>query len=348
MKKILTAICFILSVPAFAQELTEAQKAALDAANAANAAKDVPQAVQKPNYWKNSLKVDLGFNQTALVNWAAGGSNNISLAANLDAKADYLRDLISWTNRLQMDFGLMWVKDNRTPFQKTNDRLYLESKWGRRISEASKWNYSASLDFRTQFTDGFDYSKGETDEHGVWHDKRISSIMSPGYLNLALGMEWKPVDWFNMNIAPITGGVIVCTDNGPDGLRAKYGMPKVVIDDQNFFYRPALFQFGAQLKANAKASVNDKFLFETQLVMFYDYLFNYKNPAYCSNFPVRVNWDNKISWSISKLFKIGLDTWLVFDPLVSFAKDASEPASHKVQFKEFLSINFTYTIANAK
>ena len=70
-------------------------------------------------------------------------------------------------------------------------------------------------------------------------------------------------------------------------------------------------------------------------MLFTDYL----NKPFKEN---RVNWDNKISWQAARFFKIALNTWLIYDPRVLI------DGEQKVQFKEFFSINFTYTISNKK
>ncbi|MBO4447183.1 MAG: DUF3078 domain-containing protein, partial [Bacteroidales bacterium] len=220
--------------------------------------------------------------------------------------------------------------------QKSTDRIYLESKFAYKTSKDSKWDYTAGLDFKSQFSNTWGkYVKD--DDSGKWSVSDLkSSIFSPAYLNLALGMQWTPNEWFNINLAPLTGSMVICME---ESLRKTYGMK--LMDDE-LSYHPVLFQFGAQIKANAKAVINDKFTAETQLVLFYDYI---NQPLY-KGFPIRVNWDNKISWNISKLFKIGLSTWLIYDPFISF--EGVEGNFGKVQFKEFLSINFTYSIANKK
>ena len=357
-KVILCTVTATMCIAAAAQDgLTDVQKAVAQAASAANNAPVTTAPAPKPKYWTTSLDVDLGFNQTALVNWAAGGSNTISLAAALDGKACYARDLVTWDNRLQLNYGFMWVQDNKLdPFQKSNDRIYLESIWARTMSEKSKWKYSASFDFRSQFADGFDYSKSEwiQPEGGEGYVSRVktSSFMSPAYINLALGAGWVPCKWFDMSLAPVTGSVTIVTDaSGNYALRAKYGMPSWTEpsgEGTATYYNAALFQIGAQIKANAHVNINDKFTFETQLSLFYDYLFNYKNEKFCKEFPVRTNWDCKLSWKIAKYFKLGLDTWLLFDPLVSFDNDQDPKAvgTHKVQFKEFFTINFAWSIDN--
>jgi len=99
-------------------------------------------------------------------------------------------------------------------------------------------------------------------------------------------------------------------------------------------YGSALFQLGMQVKLNAQADINKVLHLETQLVLFTDYL---QRPFEWN----RVNWDVGISWEAAKFFKIALNTWLVYDPLITI-----DDIQSRVQFKEFLSINFTYTLAS--
>jgi len=66
------------------------------------------------------------------------------------------------------------------------------------------------------------------------------------------------------------------------------------------------------------------------LVLFSDYLDHPQN--------LRVNWDNKIAWQIAKYFKLGFSTWLIYDPIVLI------DGVQRVQFKEFTSFTFTYTL----
>lgn len=312
-----------------AQEPQDVQAAAAAAAAALTQAPKTEAPVEKQSFWKSSIDFSIGFSQTGLWNWAAGGYNTVTLSTSIDAKADYAKDLVGWNNRLQLDYGFLWSADKKNLLQKSTDRIYLESKFAYKTGANSKWNYTASFDFRSQFTNS--YEKYEEDpETGKWKGQLKSGFLSPGYTDLALGMEWKPVHWFNVNIAPLTGGFTIVTN--PE-LRATYGMR---LSDDGVNYNPALFQFGAQIKMNAKVSINDAFNFDTQLVLFTDYL----NCPFREN---RVNWDNKFTWQAARFFKIALNTWLIYDPIVSF-----DGVISKVQFKEFLSISFNYTLANKK
>ena len=357
MKRLLVIMASVafFGFPAFSQD--DAQKAAAEAVAAmleAQAAEETPAV--KPNYWKKSLVYDLGFNQTALTNWAAGGVNNITLSTGLDAKAYYAKDRTTWKNRLQMEYGFIWSEDKSYILQKSNDRIYFESKFSYRISNET-WNWTASYDFRSQFTDSYsnydypekwykdiereqdphmqqemEHMKAEwQEEFDRWRTESIkSTFLSPAYNNIALGAEWKPVPWFDVNISPLTGSVTIVTE---PVLRKKYGMPENPSSVEVYPYYSALFQFGASIKANAKFSINDKFNYETQFVIFTDYL----NHPFVQN---RINWDNKITWQITRFFKVGLSTWLLYDPVVNFGTE--EFPEKRVQFKDYLSFNFTF------
>jgi len=320
--------CIILAAVAvcsvsYAQ--TDVQSAAAAAAAAITQAPQAAPAPEKVSYWKESADFTIGFSQTGLWNWAAGGYNTVTLAANIDAKANYAKGLVGWNNRLQLDYGFLWSADKRNLLQKSTDRIYLESKLALKTSAKSKWNYTASFDFRSQFTNSYD-NYVQDPETGKWDGTLKSGFLSPGYTNLALGMEWAPINWFNMNVAPLTGGFTIVTN---EDLRARYGMK--VKDDGT--YGSALFQFGAQVKMNAKVQINDAFSYDTQLVLFTDYL----NNPFKQN---RVNWDNKFSWQAARFFKISFSTWLIYDPIVTI-----DDVTSKVQFKEFFNVSFNYTIS---
>ncbi|MBR5905957.1 MAG: DUF3078 domain-containing protein [Bacteroidales bacterium] len=317
---------------AFAQE--DAQKAIAEAAAEFANAPEEKAAVAKPKRWTTSFALDLGLNQTSLRNWAAGGYDNLNLSAGLDAQAGYAKNLFAWNNRLQLQYGFFWAADKINILQKSNDRIYLESKLSFKTAKDSKWNWTASYDFRSQFTDTWGkYVENEAGS-GIWEPTNLkSSFLSPAYNNLALGIEWKPADWFDVNISPLTGSLTICK---VEELRKSYGMPQISATDEAVIYSNLLFQFGASIKTNAKFAINDAFFYETQLVLFTDYL----NRPFLQN---RVNWDNKLTWNIAKFFKIGFSTWLIYDPIVEI-----DGVTSKIQVKDFLAFNFTYTISNKK
>ena len=328
------ALC--LGSAAFAQDV---QSAAAAAAAELTKAPEVEKAEAKPSFWTSQAEFTFGLNQTSLWDWVAGGYNNLSLNSGLDANAKYEKDLTTWGNRLQLQYGTLSSADKKGLIQKTTDRIYAESKWGYKTSKDSKWSYSAAFDFRSQFSDGYsDYKQGAD---GLWTGTLKSGFLAPAYTNLGLGMDWTPNKWLSINIAPLTGGFTIVR---AEQLRKTYGMllredgldPTVGSN-----YRKAKFQFGAQVKVDAKFVINEVFNYGTQLVLFTDYLDNpFKE--------YRVNWDNKITWNVGKYFKIGLDTWFIYDPnvIIKNNKDIAQYPEGRArgQFKEFTSFNFAYTL----
>lgn len=334
MKKPMCVLAGLVCACTLAYSQDDVQKATAEAAAALSRTPEAEQEEEQPKYWTSSSQFDLGMSNTSLWNWAAGGYNTLAANGGLDAKADYAKDLLSWKNRLQLQYGFFWSADKKNLMQKSNDVIYLESRLAFKTANSSKWNYTASFDFRSQFSNSYDtYTLDEATQ--TWSGTLKSGFLSPAYTNIALGMEWTPTDWFNVNIAPLTGGFTICTI---DELKKNYGMKLIEVGLDPAVgsnYRDALFQFGAQIKMNFKTSVNDVFTYETQLVLFTDYL----DKPFRHN---RVNWDNKFGWQVAKYLKLSLNTWLIYDPIVLI------DGIQRVQFKESFTINFTYTIANRK
>ena len=348
MKKTVLFITLVLAgaFSAFAQVNTQDATAA--AAAALNAAEDVPEKVQKPKYWNTIVITNIAFGQTYLSQWAAGGYNNVSLAGNIDANANYAKNKVLWTNRLQMDYGFLYSAD-KPIIQKNKDRIYFESKWAHETPVRSLL-YSANLDFKTQFGNNYNYGTPATttDAEGnvieptskdwLAARKLKSGFFAPAYLNLGVGAMWTPAPWISLNIAPIScGGVFVTIPE----LRKTYGMdlrdPTMdPADDNNF--KAFRLEFGAQLKLDMSWVINDVFSFATQFTAFYNYLTPKMEP--------RLTWDNKIFWKLRRFFALTLTTNLIYDPRV-IVKDSNKDGiadSKGVQFREYFELGFTYSI----
>ena len=172
------AICLGVSQVMAAQELTDAQKAAAEAAKAIT---EAPEAEKK--YWDESLKTNIKFGQTSLTNWAAGGDNTVTLQAFIDGNANYKKNDLFWNNRLQLDYGFVYAS-SKPILQKSDDRIYFESKFGYKNAQMRNFSFSANYDFKSQFSTGYDYKTPDNlkDENGndleggdlrqAWRDAR--------------------------------------------------------------------------------------------------------------------------------------------------------------------------------
>lgn len=358
MKKtvIIAALAVLPSWFSYAQ--TDAQRAAAEAAAAIAGAPKVEAAAPKPKYWTNSLMTNINFIQSSYSSWAKGGVNNYAFSAYIDGIANYQKNNLSWNNRLQMDFGVIYA-DDKPILQKNKDRLLFESTFGHRATNTM--NYTAKLTLLTQFADGYEYKTPSAPEGAPedweagksdWKNARVlkSSGFSPATITLGFGMDWIPNNWLRVNFAPLTGGVTIVTN---EALRQVFGMalkkghedseiekdPNGLLVNGNI-YRPVRFDFGAQLSMDAKLRINDNFDASTQLILFSNFLKNPEN--------IRVNWDNRFMWKVARFFSLNLSTSLIYDDTVMIV-DEKHPEGHKaVQFYEALQFGFTYTFASKK
>lgn len=344
MKKLFTILALFATLVASAQNT---QTAAAEAAAALSTADDVPEKVEKPKYWTNTLNTNLNFGQTFLSQWAAGGYNNFSLSGVVDASANYAKDKLLGKTRLQLEYGQMYSAD-KPILQKTKDRIYFESKWGYE-TPVKHLAYSASFDFKTQFGRNYGYGTPATskDSEGNvieptkqdWLDARTlkSGFLAPAYINIGVGALWTPAPWISLNVAPLSGGGVLVTI--PE-LRKTYGMD--LKEGSETEYTNFRAEFGAQLKLDMSWVINDVFSYGTQFTAFYNYLTPKVEP--------RMTWDNKITWKLAKYFNILLSTNLIYDPRV-MVRDTDKDGkgdTKGVQFKEYFEFGFTYTLSNKR
>ena len=360
MKKILTLILIsVLSFNALAQELTDAQKAAAEAAMAINDAPEAEKKVVKPNYWKNSLKTNLNIGQTGLTNWAAGGDNTFSLQGFIDGNANYKKNEMFWNNRLQLDFGVLY-SSSKPLLQKSSDRIYLESKWGYKTPKVENIYFSADYDFKSQFTRGWEYKTPSVpdkykddegnlpaldaldrkDQKSLWRDARVlkSNFLAPAYTNLALGVDFTPTKWLAINFAPVTGGYVIVTDKS---LRKAYGMQlkknrtqddvDALMASETFISKSAREQAdalgdmyrSARFEFGAKLKIDAKVNINDNFAYSTQLVFfeDYLKDHKKNPCP-RINWDNRFDWKIAKYFSLTLTTNLIYDDMVMFSSEA--------------------------
>jgi putative salt-induced outer membrane protein YdiY len=201
MKKLFVICLFILAVPALGQE---------------EIAKDSAVAVlEEVKFWDSELSVGFNFNQAAFSgNWKAGGVNSVAFASLVTGRANYTKGKYSWINQLELIYGL--VRNEGQDLRKSNDRIFLDSKMGYKVSK--KWGYFGSVNFITQFTDGFNYSGDDP--------VRISGFFSPAFLTTGIGMEYIPNEAFNLRIAPFSPRFTFVTDPTiADNVPTNYGVP---------------------------------------------------------------------------------------------------------------------------
>lgn len=255
------------------------------------------------NPWKKGATLTLNFSQTAMDNWAAGGQNSMSGVALFNGFANYTEGNHTWDNTLNIGYGTL--KQDDQDWFKSDDKLEFSSKYGQKAS--NNWFYTGLIDFKTQFTKGYD---------AVGATKPISNFFAPAFLNVAVGMDYKPNDNFSLFISPITGKMTFVADDTLSHAGA-FGVDV----DKNF-----RAELGAYVKIAYKVKLMENVSYSTQLGLFSNYIEKPQN--------VDVNWDNLITFNINKYFNASIIFNMIYD----------DDIVADVQWKEMLALGITYSL----
>jgi len=270
-----------------------------------------------PSNWKKGTLIQMGFSQLSLSNWASGGSSSVSLNTHLNTHANYNVKTLSWENRLQMAYG--FLQSFEDGFKKSDDKFIFDSKlgyktWGGKVYASMLFN------FRSQIANGFD-RPSNVDR------KLVSAPFAPAYISLGVGADYRPTKSLSVLFSPLTGNLVIVS---LEELRKKYGNP---VDS------PLKMKLGAQLKIDYNKKISKNVSLSTSAVFFSDFLGEPEN--------VKINWDFFLDTKINKFFSANIRTNLIYDDEILIENESGVSAP-RVQFKEILTVGFSYTIGDFK
>jgi hypothetical protein len=268
--------------------------------------------------WKSKYEASLGFSQTTFTNWAAGGENALSVNAMLNIFKDYAKGNVSWNNYLGLAYGVN-INQTEPKVRKNNDKINFVTKGG--LYAWKNWDYAGLFEFRSQFAEGFNYPNDSV---------RISKFMAPGYFQLSIGLNYKPVDYFSVFISPVGARLTVVNDksltNRPEGA---YGI---------FGNNTTLWQVGGSVNATFKKDIMKNVNLMSKLDLFSDYRHNPQN--------IIVGWENNIIMKVNKYISMNLSTRLIYDDNIPYIDKAGDPHGARTQFRETFSIGLSYTVTH--
>jgi hypothetical protein len=152
--------------------------------------------------WKKKFNFAVNLNQASFSsNWKAGGVNSLGFNSLLNYKANYKQNRSSWDNEIDLAFG--FVNNAGQGVRKTVDRLYLDTKYGYELNK--NWGLFTSLNFLSQFDEGFNYKDDGTSE-------LISDAFAPAFITSAWGLEYHPVEYFKVRISPFAPRITIVRD----------------------------------------------------------------------------------------------------------------------------------------
>ena len=193
------ALCLMAALPMMAQEVDKA-KVTGNADAAAKAGADLQKLENGEKAWKFDGTVGLNAAATGLVNWAAGGKNNVNGIVYAKLHLLYHKDAIAWETNFDTDFGLTWIDQKEDAFQKSSDNIKLATKFGWEFHPA--WYLTVLGSFQSQYALGRNYVDG--------YNPIISKWLAPSYTDVSVGIDWKKsyngAD-FSIYLSPIAGRI---------------------------------------------------------------------------------------------------------------------------------------------
>ena len=264
-------------------------------------------------HWKAGGNTAFNFSQVSLSNWAAGGKNSVSGTFLFNAFLNYKKNKSAWENTLDLGYGL--TQQGEENLVKTEDRIQIVSKYGYQASKS--WFYTVLADFKTQMDLGYK----DPPENTIM----TSKFMSPAYLLLSLGMDYKPNDNFSLYLSPVTSKMTIVNDEELSSQGA-YGV------DPGDNLRS---EFGASLKSILKKeNIIENVNFKTRLDLF----------SNLTDHPERIDveWETQFNFKVNSFLSANLGTTLLYDHDINYVDADGVEQGPRVQFKQLFGFGINY------
>ncbi len=279
--------------------------------------------------WDKNNKIGVNLSEVTFSNWNSGGSNSVSALFNSESNINYKDKYFSWKNRLTSRYGIN--KQQARELRKTEDVIEFNSNLGYKPDSLSNWYYSARLNFKTQFTNGYKYPNT---------DDPISKLMAPGYLFFGGGMEYaKNRDDMSFYFSPLTLKTTFVLDQDLANAGA-FGVDPAVLDDEgNVIIEGKRIQkeVGILVTNSYEMEVLENITVKHLVSLYTDYINSFGN--------IDVDWQINFDFKVNSFVKATLGSHLRYDDDVKTTKPSViegelDEAGAKTQWKQFLGIGF--------
>lgn len=287
-------------------------------------------------YWTKAGFFGLNASNTQLSDWQSGGQNNTALNAIFNYNALYKKAKNEWTNKLDAQYGL--IRQGGSSFRKNIDQLFALSKYN--LNAFNKyWFYAAQADYRTQFSPGYNYVNNVKD------GAAISDMNSPGYLQLAIGLDFKPTEYFSATFAPAAGKITFVNRQYLADAGA-YGVDKAVLDANGNVLthgKKTRYEFGGRVILKFKKDIFKNVNLDSYLDLFSNYAHNPGN--------IDVVFNNLVTFRINKYFTANIISQILYDDDIIRKRDLNgdglydqkgEINGPRTQFLTTFAIGFGY------
>jgi hypothetical protein len=274
--------------------------------------RNVKKDTDTSNYnWKQGGSYNFNLSQSSLSNWAAGGDNfNMSFNSYFNYFAYFKKPRHGWDNNLDVNLG--FVQSTSQGGRKNDDRFDLLSKYGYKIDTTGKLYLSALFNFRSQVFDGYSFS-GTTSTF-------TSSLLSPAYLILSAGVDYKPNKELSIFFSPLTSRNTIVLNSKLSAL-GKYG----VAPGKHVYKETGLF-----LTVNYSNTISPNIMYRGRADFFSNY---YEKPE-----NINLYMTNFFSFKINKNFTASYSLDLMYDDKIRIFGPLKK--SPGLQLKSIIGIGF--------
>lgn len=275
-----------------------------------------------PEKWKNSGNALFLVNQSSFSNWTSGGQSSVSGTLKIDYNFNYSDNGWDWDTKVISNFGLNKISGSDF-LKKTDDRIEINSVLGKKFNNdiIGRWSYSSFFNFQTQFAKGYRFGK---DANGNPNRTEKSRFFSPATVQLGVGMYWKKSKDLWVNVAPMTGKLILVNRRFTENLS----------ENQTYFGVKkggnSRFELGASVRSYYKSEIFENVTMENRLSLYSDYLDRPQN----IDFDCTFNFIMKVNQYVS--------TNLIFQ----FVYDDNE--IKRVQVREVLGVGLNIDLSNIR
>ena len=268
--------------------------------------------------WSLSGKFTFLGNQSSYSYWTAGGQTSVSGTIKIDYDFNYENQGWNWDTKLITAYGLNSIGGSKF-LKKTDDKLELNSLLGKKFTNnlIGNWSYSSFINFKTQWTKGYRFRKNSD---GQEERTELTRFFSPAYLQVGVGLYWKKNKDFWINMAPITGRLIMVNRYFTNNLNANnryFGVKKGA---------NSRFELGASIRSFFKFELVENVDVTNRVSLYSDYLDN----------PANIDLD----YTINTVMKI--NKYLTTNLIIQFIYDHN--SVKRLQVREVMGVGISLDI----
>ena len=294
--------------------------------------KDSLQAKEIKSLWTNKNNASLFLTQNAFLNWNAGGNNSVAGIVKIQFIRNFKNDHIVWNNEMKTNYGLN--KQAERELRKSEDLFEVNSTFGYRKDTATSWYTSAKFNFKTQFTNGYNYPD---------KTRPKSKIFAPAYMHIGVGSEYTSKKRkLKLYVSPITNKTTYVLDKTLSNQGA-FGVKKATYDDEGNILTQGdriKMEFGTLLSGQWEKLVMDNIKMTNKLSLYSDYIHDFGN--------IDFDWELNFDLTINKYIKANVGSHFIYDDDIKTKTDVDSEGNFeikgaRIQLKQLLGVGLSYS-----